>query len=432
SFSLAVTDDKAVTPSTAGHNIKGSLLLEAGLKGYIESPGYYFAGDRAEALALDNLLLTQGWSRYTADDSTYMYAPERGFEIAGTLVTRSGQAVKGGNVSLLGHSPGGQSGETDTGDDGRFVFTGLDIREGAVLILQGRDKKGSTDVEIILDKPLPVPPLDRLPAGRSTFTIPGAYIERAAYRRRVEDSIWTISIDNIEITAPRDVEAERQRVSSGLFSSVIGKDKLNDFRALSTKLKGSIEVGKLASARPSVRPAEAGDFTNILEVDGVQTDFSDFWNYYEQQPSYMFESIEVLSRMGKTMYGARGAGAGGGDILVVRIKMRGAAEVAALIRETGDMSSVVVHRPEGYQVRKEFYVPPYDRPEAKAGGNPDLRTTIYWNPAIRTDADGLARVEFYTADNATTHSYALEGIGGKRLGFYLSGSPQLTGKSTEH
>jgi predicted RNA-binding protein len=31
SFSLAVTDDKAVTPSTAGHNIKGSLLLAAAL-----------------------------------------------------------------------------------------------------------------------------------------------------------------------------------------------------------------------------------------------------------------------------------------------------------------------------------------------------------------------------------------------------------------
>ena len=45
SFSLSVTDDKVVSPSIDMHNIKGSLLLDADLKGYIENAGWYFAGE---------------------------------------------------------------------------------------------------------------------------------------------------------------------------------------------------------------------------------------------------------------------------------------------------------------------------------------------------------------------------------------------------
>jgi len=68
-------------------------------------------------------------------------------------------------------------------------------------------------------------------------------------------------------------------------------------------------------------------------------------------------------------------------------------------------------------VRKEFYVPAYDKPEVRNDSTPDLRTTIYWNPVIRTDIEGKAKVSFYTADNTGAYSYVLEGIGDNKLGF---------------
>ena len=80
-------------------------------------------------------------------------------------------------------------------------------------------------------------------------------------------------------------------------------------------------------------------------------------------------------------------------------------------------TSIQVVAPEGYCVRKEFYVPDYDEPERKQDKTPDLRTTIYWNPVIHTDPDGKAEVSFFTADNTGTYSYILEGIGDNKVGF---------------
>ena len=71
----------------------------------------------------------------------------------------------------------------------------------------------------------------------------------------------------------------------------------------------------------------------------------------------------------------------------------------------------------GYCVRKEFYVPEYDKPEVKENSTPDLRTTIYWNPVIHTGKNGKAEIGFYTADHTTSYSYVLEGIGNDKMAF---------------
>ncbi len=65
-FRCRLQIDKVVSPSIDVHNIKGSLLLEADLKGYIENAGWYFAGEEEERMeALDLLLSTQGWRRFS-------------------------------------------------------------------------------------------------------------------------------------------------------------------------------------------------------------------------------------------------------------------------------------------------------------------------------------------------------------------------------
>lgn len=42
--------------------------------------------------------------------------------------------------------------------------------------------------------------------------------------------------------------------------------------------------------------------------------------------------------------------------------------------------------------------------------NPDLRTTIYWNPRLQTDSLGNVDVSFYTADPANDYRVVLEGV----------------------
>ena len=68
-------------------------------------------------------------------------------------------------------------------------------------------------------------------------------------------------------------------------------------------------------------------------------------------------------------------------------------------------------------MRKKFYVPAKKKKKIKGSSIPDLRTTIYWNPVVKTDSEGKATVEFYSADAVTSYSYIMEGMGENRIGY---------------
>ena len=63
-FSLAVRD-AADYGTGRTDDLRSYMLLSSELKGYIENPAYYFeADDDARRIALDRLMMVQGWSRY--------------------------------------------------------------------------------------------------------------------------------------------------------------------------------------------------------------------------------------------------------------------------------------------------------------------------------------------------------------------------------
>ncbi len=65
-LSFAVRDQRTEIPSVYEENIYSNLLLSSDLKGYISNPGYYFeSNDKTHLLALDLLMLTQGFRRYS-------------------------------------------------------------------------------------------------------------------------------------------------------------------------------------------------------------------------------------------------------------------------------------------------------------------------------------------------------------------------------
>jgi hypothetical protein len=63
----------------------------------------------------------------------------------------------------------------------------------------------------------------------------------------------------------------------------------------------------------------------------------------------------------------------------------------------------------GYHAPKEFYAPKYDvqKPEHV---KPDSRATVYWQPMIKTNAEGKATVSFYNPDPETTVQIQVEGM----------------------
>ena len=65
---------------------------------------------------------------------------------------------------------------------------------------------------------------------------------------------------------------------------------------------------------------------------------------------------------------------------------------------------------EGIQLKREFYSPKYETESQINSRLPDFRQTMYWNPQIRTDANGTAKAEFYTSDLPGKYAIVLQGI----------------------
>jgi len=108
SCSVAITDFMPA-PFTEKENIMSKLLLTDNLKGYIFNPGYYFEKQNDSVLiALDNVMLTHGWSRFNWSKILSDQFPEKKYtdayliNISGMVNTpKDNRPVEGGILNIL-------------------------------------------------------------------------------------------------------------------------------------------------------------------------------------------------------------------------------------------------------------------------------------------------------------------------------------------
>lgn len=74
----------------------------------------------------------------------------------------------------------------------------------------------------------------------------------------------------------------------------------------------------------------------------------------------------------------------------------------------GQFKGMLTFSLTGYSKTKEFYVPDYANPDLSI--ETDERTTLYWNPNVKTDASGKAKIEFYNSDKASMFRADVVGI----------------------
>ena len=415
SFSLAVTDDKTVRPSNHEHNIKGSLLLDADLKGYIESPGWYFAGNEPErAEALDDLLCTQGWSRFVWEQLseqpvTDLYPYETDFQITGTLTNQTGKPIVNALVEIMG--AGNPPATAFTDENGRFVFSGLNCPETAPFTLQCMTKQDRrTVIQFDIDKPeYRQHPIHIVPPvqfnNRRDESLIAAYTEQSVRQIKIKEDMPLINLPEVVAEARKIPNRESFGTSSQRFGGKTLDRNItiqNLLRTLPTPNQKGV---------PSINSAGFTNVPVIYDVDGTRMHKESFDGTYGSMQAKMFELVEVISpEDALPLYGRE---AMNGAYKFTIKKFTG--------REYEDVSQFVTNgyafRSGGYSVQKEFYVPAYDNPDVRISAIPDLRTTIYWNPVIRTDRAGRAEVRFFAADNPGSYSYIVEGIGDNKVGF---------------
>lgn len=74
------------------------------------------------------------------------------------------------------------------------------------------------------------------------------------------------------------------------------------------------------------------------------------------------------------------------------------------VREPIDLNHVILglNRPIGFKVLDEDWANQSDRPE--------FRSTVYWEPAVKTDSNGEATVQFYTSDDTAPLTIRIDGF----------------------
>ncbi|WP_201977689.1 hypothetical protein [Hymenobacter rubidus] len=89
----------------------------------------------------------------------------------------------------------------------------------------------------------------------------------------------------------------------------------------------------------------------------------------------------------------------------------------------------LVQQYDGVQRQREFYAPRYDTPEAAKSRLPDLRNLLYWNPNLSTSGAAGKTVDFYTGDQTGRYLVVLQGLAANGLAgshsFVLDVKPAL-------
>ena len=417
SFSVAVIDEtKTPFNEDAETTILSSLLLTSDLRGIIEKPNYYFNHTDDQKIAdLDVLMLTQGYRRFSWPDilndkyPPTTFIPEKGIEISGTLRTASGLPVNQGNVNMLVPDRN-YSMNTLTDAEGHFRFPNVAIYDSAKVVLSGRKSAGSVNMMIMTDVSTFQPIIKTGNNPDVTADIDSTmrpYLQNSKKQNDSHNMLKEVVITGQKAAKIPHVSYPALSGLSIVPDQILGQETIKycsfDFRScVMSKVFGVWNTNDTYYIK---KDYDAGDkrpvkfFVNGLVVDD---------NYLSLINTADIESLEVYLKDNLTgtmrFYDCNG-------IISVTMKTHSFNPTA---KKTTDLSfltsqnSKVTITPKGYYKSRVFYSPKYDQKNVQ--GVTDLRSTIYWNPNIITDKNGLANFDFYNAGSPGTYKAVIEGI----------------------
>ncbi|MXV17565.1 TonB-dependent receptor plug domain-containing protein [Pedobacter sp. HMF7056] len=416
SFSVAVTNATRVPVEEAKENtIFSDLLLTSDIRGYVEEPNYYFMEPVAEKdKHLDNLMLIQGWRRFTWKNilanvyPNITFMPEQGISISGRVTSTNGKPLAGGKVTVFSTSGDGMLLDTLTDAEGKFHFKDLAFTGKTNFVIQARDAKNRKNVDIDLDR---IPPqlvtknknaadiqvnvtplmLTYLKSRNDEF----AEMRKNGMLRR------SIVLNEVKVSEKKKPVTNSSNLNgAGNADAIIKAEQLQTCQTLAQCLQGRVAgliiQNGIAYLTRAMNSSFQGPVPMQLIVDGIY-----------QQPDMLsiinpndVETIEVLKSAGNTaIYGING----GGGVLIITTKRGG-----SNLDYTKFAPGITSYSPLGYYLGRAFYSPNYENPETNTR-LPDVRSTIYWNPHVVTN-EGKAKLEFYTSDGAGTYRTVVEGL----------------------
>ncbi len=424
-FSIAVTDPTHVAKNGLQENILNYLLLSSDLKGHIHQPGSYFLDDSRETqIALDLLMLTHGWRRFTwkrildGQIAETSHSHERGINTRGIAYKkRTSQPIDHGIIHFISMDETMSGYWTATTDGkGRFEIPEMIIPDTLKMVAQGLDDKGENiEVTIKLDSLRPYPAgqaiFQKYPAPVDAEVI--RYLNRSYERNEIFEAYdFTDRILLEEIV----VEAERYQTFYGApdYAAEITDENRTGI-TVTELIQGRFPGVWVSGGSILIRGVGSMNATNepLILLDGmplVGDSMSSAINTINSIPVQWVKRIEVSKSPTKTaVYGVRGANG------IIAIFTYDDKELSDIKTSPGDYEAI---RFPGLSLVREFYTP---APANSEGENtmPDMRTTLYWEPVQQTDMLGRSEIGFPNSDYARSLQVEIQGITEDGRPFYF-------------
>jgi len=391
----------------AGNNsdILSYLLLSSDLKGNIESPGYYLdqntsnSAERAEAT--DNLMLTQGWSRFHLDEwlhtsnKQFEFLPEMEGPLVKGKITDKRTGLPAENIMAYLSVPGiHYKFSTATSNSlGELIFNPGNYYETNEIIVQTNNQFDSVYRINITD-----PFSDQFSNKKILpFSIPKSY---------------TNNLLNRSIAAQ----------SENIFHKTVSFSGLNNTDTL--PFYGNPDNIYLTDAYTRFTSMEEvmKEYVGEIRLRQVGNKYRfTAWNsryklFNDEEPLVLMDGVPVFST-NKVI--------GFDPLKIKKIEVVTQNNFTGALLSNGILSystyngdlagfpldvNAFVLEYEGVQRHKEFYMPLYQTIQQKNSRIPDMRNVLYWSPNINTDNSGNANVQFYTSDLKGKYAIVVQGI----------------------
>jgi hypothetical protein len=415
-LSISVTD--VDIDSDSSNTIISHLLLSSDIKGRVHNAAYYFTkNDDAMAQKLDLVMMTNGWRRFKWEDVAQNKFPKLLYAKDTAYITLSGQVygllpsqLKEAGDIVLFLKPKNAPGQTlilPVNANGTFNDPSLAVFDSLHIYYQLLNKKKLGDPSVQFLTSL-------LPSPKTTLSANGFFNNQLAdtlglarHRSFAEQAADLIKYDgkvlgNVTVTAKKKtpVEIMDEKYASGLFAGGDGIqfDVANDPFASSSFSIYQYLQSKVAGLQINTtsNPPSAtwrGSTTQVYLDEILASP--------DMVASIPVADIAYIKVMRPPFMGSGGGGAGGAIAIYTR---RG--DDVKQTPGKGLSNNLV----RGYTLIKQFYSPNYSsfKPENE---KKDIRTTLYWNPQVRTvPGTNTVKLTFYNNDISRAFRVIIEGM----------------------
>ena len=465
-FCLSVRDTRG-QDNLLADDLRTSMLLSSDLRGYIETPSWYFDTEDAERdAALDLLMLVQGWERYDwqtitgQKEFTERHRVEKSLTLNGWVMNSSGNKPVEG-IEVLGALMPADKTLTETyncktDSNGYFGFDiGAEFYDKARLSIDAHITKKrllGAGARIVFDRSMfpairAYQPQELIISSRQEDRKSGG----GSTQKTEDDNLPTVINENTGLLLPdvdiddermyvdyftftaynvvKDVEMELDKgeYSTDVYGYLVekGYDVLR-MGVYKRQIKREIMASWINGFEPFfyVHDSRRYQYTSLFEdsvtmeldfVDPFTIDSRDiqsiivydnpvFISDYKQLCPLFYESAYYQIFTDSLL-----------KLGFEQLMNKRRVLVDILVKDGRDLTTRSelfnlnkrVTTVDGYSRPYQFYAPEY--PDGPVFGDVDYRRTLYWNPNVITDTDGQATVEFY--NNSITRHFNISAAG---------------------